>query len=64
VQVCWQLDAENRARELRGLKCAAERFGLKEAVILTASQEETIAEGGLKVRVAPAWKWVLEMTKT
>lgn len=35
-----------------------ERFGLKEAVLVTWNQSDLISEGGRMIRVVPAWKWL------
>jgi len=37
---------------------AMERFGLKEAVLVTRDQSDLISEGGRIIRVVPAWKWL------
>jgi len=37
-----------------------QKHGLKEGLILTYEQEETIKEKGAKIRVVPAWKWMMK----
>lgn len=58
VQVCWELSRDNEEREINGALRAMERFGLKEAVLVTRDQSDLISEGGRIVRVVPAWKWL------
>ena len=58
VQVCWELSRENEEREINGALRAMERFGLKEAVLVTRDQSDLISEGGRIIRVVPAWKWL------
>ncbi|MDZ7795381.1 MAG: ATP-binding protein [Spirochaetia bacterium] len=59
VQACYELNDENRQRELRGLQKAMQRFALGRGSIISHSQEESIhLEEGV-VEVTPAWKWAL-----
>lgn len=58
VQVCWELSRDNEEREINGALRAMERFGLKEAVLVTRDQSDLISEGGRIIRVVPAWKWL------
>ena len=58
VQVCWELSRDNEEREINGALRAMERFGLKEAVLVTWDQSDLISEGGRIIRVVPAWKWL------
>ena len=58
VQVCWELSRDNEEREVNGALRAMERFGLKEAVLVTRDQSDLISEGGRIIRVVPAWKWL------
>ena len=56
VQVCWELTAENRSREIKGLTEAARATGCHNCRIITYEQEETIHEDGLTISVVPAWR--------
>jgi predicted AAA+ superfamily ATPase len=58
VQVCWELSRDNEEREINGALRAMERFGLKEAVLVTRDQSDLISEGGRIIRVVPAWEWL------
>ena len=60
VQVCWELSRDNEEREINGALRAMERFGLKEAVMVTRDQSDLINQGGRMIRVVPAWKWLME----
>ena len=59
IQVCYDLNDENKEREISGLMEAMEVFNLKEGLILTFEQEEIIQEK-FKISVKPIWKWLLE----
>ena len=60
IQVCYELTEENRKRELEGLKEAMKKYKLKQGLIITNDQEETIKEGTKTINIVPAWKWLLE----
>ena len=60
VQVCWELSRDNEEREINGALRAMERFGLKEAVLVTRDQSDLIGKGCRMIRVVPAWKWLCE----
>jgi len=59
IQVCLELDAANRERELGGLKEACRHVGAREGTILTMSEQAEFREDGIVVRVEPAWRWCL-----
>src|SRR3989344_2688202 len=60
IQVCYELNEENREREVGGLSEAIEKFKLKEGLLLTNSQEEELELNGKKIVIKPVWKWLLE----
>ena len=60
VQVCWELSRDNEEREINGAVRAMERFGIKEAVLVTRDQSDLISQGGRIIRVVPSWKWLAE----
>ena len=60
VQVAKRLDNNNEKRELAGLLEAMEKFKLKTGLIITESQEEERKIDGKKIKIVPAWKWLLE----
>ena len=58
VQVAWELTAENETREVEGAVQAMARFGLKEAVLVTADQRDLINRDGRLIRVVPAYDYL------
>ncbi len=59
IQVCYDLNEENKDREINGLKEALDSFKLDEGLLLTNSQEEEIKIAKKKLKVMPVWKWLL-----
>lgn len=55
IQVCYELNDENRKREIDGLQLAMKRFRLKKGVIITLNQEEATGN----IEKIPAIKWLL-----
>jgi Predicted ATPase (AAA+ superfamily) len=60
VQVCWELTAKNENRELQGLSEAMKALAIDEGIILTYDEEKELTFAGLKIRVMPAWKWLIK----
>lgn len=60
IQVCYELNDENRKREINGLIEAMESFNLKEGLILTYDDEEEIIINNKRIIIKPIWKWILE----
>ena len=54
VQVCWQLDDENRRREFDGLQSALRRFGLKSGTVVTFDQTDFTVENGYEINIVSA----------
>jgi len=60
IQVCHTLDSpETRTREVGGLVEAMTTYQLKEGLILTNYQEETLKLPNGTIHLMPAWKWTL-----
>ncbi len=59
IQVCYDLNEKNKARELNGLLEAMNKFKLNEGLILTHNQDEEIKLKGKKISVKSVWKWLL-----
>lgn len=59
VQVTWELSAENEAREFAGMACAMNRFGIKEAVLVTHAQSDLVNIDGRIIKVVPAHEYLL-----
>ncbi|MBI2044434.1 ATP-binding protein [Candidatus Pacearchaeota archaeon] len=60
IQVCYDLNKDNRDREVKGLLAALNNFKLKDGFIITSDQEENFEQEGKKIKVMPVWKWLLE----
>lgn len=60
IQVCYELNEDNKKRELNGLLEATEKFSLNEGTILTYNQEDKITLKNKKIIIMPLWKWLLE----
>ena len=59
IQVCLDLsNPETRKREIEGLQNAMSKYKLKQGLILTMEQEETIKAKGISIK--PVWKWLLD----
>lgn len=56
IQVCTELNDENREREMSGLSEAIKKFGLKTGTIITLNQDDKLAD----LKIVPAWKFLLE----
>lgn len=60
IQVCHTLDSpETRTREVGGLLEAMTTYHLKEGLILTNYQEETLKLPNGTIHLMPVWKWTL-----
>ncbi|MBI2151461.1 ATP-binding protein, partial [Candidatus Woesearchaeota archaeon] len=60
IQVCFELNQENRSREIDGLIEAMKKFRLKEGLLLTNGQDEEIKLGERKIIVKPVWRWMIQ----
>lgn len=59
IQVCFDLNEDNKNREIGGLTEALEKFQLKEGLILTYNQTDELRIGSRTVKVLPVWKFLL-----
>jgi hypothetical protein len=59
IQVTYDLNPENRDRELAGLIAAARELDISRLRVLTHDQEDHIKLGQLEIEVIPVWKWLL-----
>jgi len=46
--------------ETKGLEAFMKKFNISQGIILTKNKEEEIIKGRIKIRIIPAWKWLLE----
>jgi len=58
-QVCYELNEDNRQREIEGLIECCKRLKQKKGMLLTEGQEEQIVREGINIAVLPVWKWLL-----
>lgn len=62
IQSCYSIrDAETLDREVKALTTFHGLYGLKEAEIVTYSEETTIESAGLSIKVIPLAKWLLTL---
>ncbi len=61
IQVCWELNEQNKKREIRALRDAMNAFSVNNGLILTYDQEEKEEADGKNIRVLPVYKWMLGM---
>jgi len=59
-QVCQELTDENRRREVGGLIAACRHLNVNEGTILTDDQEWEEDVEGVKIRVLPVWRWLID----
>lgn len=57
IQVCWQLTAENRDREVKGLCMAMSALNVENGYLLTFNQNDKIVEEGKIIQVRPVYEW-------
>jgi hypothetical protein len=60
MQVCFGFSEQStRKREISALLKANEKYPVKNMIIVTFNNEESILEDNLTIEVVPAWKWIL-----
>jgi hypothetical protein len=57
IQVCYQLESENKDREYQGLLEAMHQYKLKTGLLLTYDDDISEHKG---ITVMPVWKWLLD----
>jgi len=60
IQVCYEVNDENKDREMDGLIEALEKFNLKKGLVLTYNQEDEINIENKKIILKPVWRWMME----
>jgi len=60
IQVCYELNSDNKERETNGLLEAMNKFKLKEGLILTYNQEDKFTVKDKEIKAIPIWKWLLK----
>ncbi len=56
IQVTYELNEDNRRREIGGLVEAMDKFNLASGTIVTVDQADTLNIGGKVISVVPAWE--------
>jgi|SRR3989344_4733932 len=59
IQVCFDLNEDNKDREINGVMEAMDKFNLKDGLILTYNQEDEFKIKDKKIKVLPAWRWLV-----
>lgn len=59
IQVCYNLNDNNKEREIAGLIEAMEEHSC-EGVILTFNKEDELIQNNKKILIKPVWQWLLE----
>ena len=57
IQVSYELNEDNKKREINGLVEALEKLDLHEGIILTYDQRDELEISGKTIKVIPAWLW-------
>ena len=58
IQVTYELNEDNKGRELEGLTEAMDKLNIEEGLILTYGQEDELTIEGRTIKIKPAWKWI------
>lgn len=58
IQVCYELNPENSAREIKGLTDAMSYFELESGLIITMNQHDKIKIQNKNISVIPAYSWL------
>ena len=61
IQVCFEINGDNQARENNRLLASFKFFNLNEGVILTIDQTDLILIDGYKIEVIPAYKYQINL---
>ena len=65
IQVCADLeDPATRQRELRALEEGIAETDCQQATLVTLREEGTVDVAGNRIRIVPAWRWLLEQERT
>jgi hypothetical protein len=59
-QVCFDLNEDNKDREINGMLAAMEYTKLKTGTILTLNQSDELEFEKNKIGVMPVWQWLIE----
>jgi len=62
-QVCFDLNADNREREIKGLLQGMRKFQVDSSFILTYDLLDEIKKDDKSIKVIPVWRWLLNKTE-
>ncbi len=62
IQVTHEINKGNKKREVEGLIEACKTVGVQEGMIITHDDENEIIEGGVRIKILPAWKGLSELS--
>jgi predicted AAA+ superfamily ATPase len=57
IQVCYELNEDNKKREIDGLAEAMKKFDLPAGTILTFDQQDELEISGKTIKICPVWRW-------
>jgi len=60
IQVCYEINEENKDREINGLMTALKKFNLNDGIILSFNQDDEFLIEGKKIKIKPAMEWLLD----
>jgi hypothetical protein len=58
-QVTWELNNENKDREMKGLVNACQKLKVNTGTIFTYNEESIETIEGISINIIPVWKWLL-----
>ena len=61
IQVCYEINRDNKDREINGLLEAMNKFKLKNGMILTYDQSDKFVIKDKIIKAIPVWKWLLDI---
>ena len=65
IQVCWSMhDNKTKQREINGLLDAMTAYQLKEGLILTEDESDSMAIDDKIINIMPVWLWLLTQKQT
>ena len=60
IQVCYEINADTKSRELNGLLEAMQFFDLIEGFIITQNQKDTLQLEGKTIYLVPAFEYFMK----
>ena len=60
IQVCFELNENNREREIAGIVAAQRHLRIQDAMIFTFNQTDNIMTNDVTIHVKPVFQWMLE----